>query len=151
MMAALTAAFAILAPLLFGPALTPLVHALGAQVEHRCACGMAPGECGCSVCARVERERRESARRPLVRSGCEDDDGLPALGSLAPYVDSFAGVDIVSPPAFMFVRDRVPPARSRGPDEPARPPPKVLVAASAASFGLQRTHHSYSEIHHEYA
>ena len=122
----------LLAPLLFGPALSALVRA-GAEVEHRCACGMVPGACGCTACDRVERERREAlAARAhgtcaFVRTGC-DVEGMPALGSLAPCLEPAAVVAVVRPPAFTLVRDALPRARSRVPDEPPMPPPKALFA-----------------------
>ena len=76
------------APLLLGPALTPLVRALGTQWDHLCACGMTAGKCGCAACAQLTQERRTAAPSPLAsfaRSGCDDDDeGVAASPSLAP-------------------------------------------------------------------
>ena len=56
---------AVTTPLTLGPMRGVLARALGA-FDHACACGMAPGTCGCPACARLEREtqNRIGARAP---------------------------------------------------------------------------------------
>jgi hypothetical protein len=119
------------APVFLGPATGLLLHALGGEVEHQCACGMARGKCGCPECALEERDRAERKQHhpyAVLKSSCEDDDGVPALGALPPAMPT--------PP---FVVHRVafaeraqpiaPPALDSvdGPPPPT-PPPRRLAA-----------------------
>ena len=84
-----TAMFAVmcvlLSPAWLGPTVGPIARALGA-FEHVCACGMAPGTCGCPACARLERERHEHAPRPVLKSSCDRDEGALPAPPLPPCV-----------------------------------------------------------------
>jgi hypothetical protein len=77
--------FAVAAPAALGPALGPLLQELGAQQEHMCKCGMAPGKCGCPECARAEHERlreRLPDAVPVVKGDCEKDAPAMAFAAL---------------------------------------------------------------------
>jgi hypothetical protein len=69
---AMLALVALIAPLWLGPALDPLVRALGAEREHTCACGMVPGKCDCPECA----DEQQPHADPICKSGC---NGSPSL------------------------------------------------------------------------
>src|SRR5580692_5801535 len=71
----LVAMLAILAPIGLGPATGAIARALGA-LDHACACGMAPGKCGCPACARLERERHRQAPEPVLKSNCEREGAV---------------------------------------------------------------------------
>jgi hypothetical protein len=126
--AAFVALLAMLAPLWLGPATLPLLRALAGDASHTCACGMAPGTCGCPECERLEHERqREHAPRPyrVLKSAC-DDQGAP-LPSLAvpPCVMPAtlalhdARITGLAPPA-LLAHDA-----ARVPDGPPTPPPRA--------------------------
>src|SRR5271170_4470295 len=100
-LAALLVALAVLAPMMLGPALSPLAQALGAVAEHRCACGMAPGTCGCPECARIEHQRlRERAPAPyaVLRSQCERNEVAPGFTALPPVLEAPPGSIIARAP-----------------------------------------------------
>ncbi len=117
------------APLFLGPATAVLLHALGGEVEHACACGMKRGTCGCPECAQLEKERRES-KKPVpymtLKSSCDDDEDGRGVGALPPAVPSvpFVVHQVV-------YTERATPLLPRAlvsidPDEPATPPPRLL-------------------------
>jgi hypothetical protein len=114
-----------------GPALLPLVTALGGQAEHVCACGMKRGTCGCPACAALEQERQREARPSrfvAVRRTCDSDDVTPT-----PSVPAFTPVlALCEVPAAAGIRLPVATAPpflpSRNIDEPPTPPPRSFHA-----------------------
>jgi len=71
----------LVAPTWLGPAMTPLVQALGGVAEHHCLCGMKRGECGCPECEALEHARaHDRAGLPGIRTTC-DSDGVAATGA----------------------------------------------------------------------
>jgi len=119
------------APVLLGPATALILHAVGGEVEHQCACGMKRGTCGCSECAQIEHDRRESkaaVHYVALKSSCDDDDGGPGLGT----------VPEATPPASFVVHSVVFSERalpldpedldSSDPPKPETPPPRTFVA-----------------------
>jgi hypothetical protein len=121
------AVLAVLAPLLLGPALGPVTRALGGVDEHRCACGMVRGKCGCPECEHLEQARlREQAPRPYpeLRSQCGADDPVTPVAALpAGLTTPFAAL-LPRPETRIVKLERPVEARSRGADEPATPPPR---------------------------
>jgi hypothetical protein len=114
-----------------GPAMTPLVAALGGAPEHHCACGMKRGTCGCPECAALERARaRENrdARLPTVRTTCDDTDVSPSAAAIPPCVAA-SPVGLV---AASSVRVDVSITALRPIDanliEPPTPPPRICNA-----------------------
>jgi hypothetical protein len=114
------------APLLLGPAMTPVMRALGSEPSHHCACGMEPGKCGCAECAHAqELELPGVAERPVLKSTCDDGgDALPVFAALpfamVPYLARLpapAGERAPEPvaPARLLARDRA---------RPPTPPPR---------------------------
>jgi hypothetical protein len=81
----LVAMLAVLAPIGLGPATGAVARALGA-LDHACACGMAPGTCGCPACARLERERTRRETNPVLESNCERDGAAVPIAPLPPCV-----------------------------------------------------------------
>jgi hypothetical protein len=75
----LLATLLVLVPIGLGPALVPVLRAAH-EMGHTCACGMAPGKCGCPACARLEKERQHAqAVVPVLKPTCDDDGTiLPA-------------------------------------------------------------------------
>jgi hypothetical protein len=124
----LAAACALAAPVLLGPATGAVLHLLGAEAVHHCACGMKPGECGCPECARLEERRRDDAQPTafrVIKPACDDDDLFETF-ALPEAIE--APRDAVAPPALAAIvpdiaRDRLwaPPA-----PEPPTPPPRSL-------------------------
>src|SRR5215472_4637235 len=79
----------LMAPAWLGSATVPLLKAIGFGPEHRCACGMVPGKCGCPECARLEHQRQEdrAARpSPVVKSSCDENDPSFASASVPPGI-----------------------------------------------------------------
>ena len=122
-LACLVALAAVLfAPLLLGPALAPLVHALGGEAAHHCACGMEPGKCGCPEC---EHQAQPDGQAHFVKSSCDDGgDALPAFGvhavAVVPYLTRLAApsaerVPPYAAPAALHARER---------ERPPTPPPR---------------------------
>ncbi|MGO9834387.1 MAG: hypothetical protein ACLP1X_09245 [Polyangiaceae bacterium] len=120
----LLAVLAVLAPIGLGPATGAIAHALGA-LDHACACGMAPGKCGCPACARLERERSRRGTSPVLESNCERDGAAVPVAPLPPCVlPSELALDVsgleeslASPPLTpLHLADR---------DGPPTPPPRV--------------------------
>jgi hypothetical protein len=112
------------APMLLGPAITPLVRALGEAPQHHCACGMEPGKCGCPEC---EHRAEQDHEYPVLKSSCDDDGQAPlAFGALpagvpGPSLALGVGYDVGIgelgdvPVAVLTPRDRV---------RPPTPPPR---------------------------
>jgi hypothetical protein len=122
-------AFVLLAPLALGPALGPLTRALGGVDEHRCACGMVRGKCGCPECERLEHERlRERAPRPypVLRAQCGDNEVMTGSLGLPPTLP--ATIALFLPPLRPSIAGlrKATEAPSRERDEPATPPPRRL-------------------------
>jgi|HubBroStandDraft_1064217.scaffolds.fasta_scaffold184556_2 hypothetical protein len=120
-------ALAVLAPMVFGPAFMPLTRALGGDETHVCACGMAPGKCGCPECERVEHERlRESAPRPypVLRGPCSRDTATSGYASLPPSIAPSTGVLLPRAPVEWVTTEALENVPSRLSAEPATPPPR---------------------------
>jgi hypothetical protein len=109
-----------------GPLLAPLERAV-AESQHVCACGMAPGTCGCPECERVERERLSTRARhpyPVLRGDCDHDSTL--LGDAHPLPALLpAALAVRLPEPSELAPSHAPPAlRSLGPPAPPKPPPR---------------------------
>jgi hypothetical protein len=81
----LATAAVLAAPLLLGPGSGTILRALGGADEHRCACGMKAGQCGCPECERLEHARQLEADalrgHAVMRSTCDDHGaGLAVAG-----------------------------------------------------------------------
>jgi len=121
----LFAMLVVLAPIGLGPATGAIARALGA-LDHACACGMAPGKCGCPACARLERERNAPpGPTPALKSNCERDGVVVPIGSLPPCLlpgalalDAPLLEESLGLPSFprVHIADR---------DGPPTPPPRV--------------------------
>jgi hypothetical protein len=121
-------ALAVLAPLLLGPALVPLTRALGGADEHLCACGMAPGTCGCPECEKLEHARlAERAPRPypVVKGQCGGDEVAPGYAALPAATPPSDGVLLAPSPRALLALERPATALSRDPTEPSTPPPRA--------------------------
>src|ERR1700733_66736 len=130
-LAALLVALALLAPMMLGPALGPLTQALGAAADHRCACGMAPGTCGCPECARIEHQSfREHAPAPyaVLRSQCERNEVAPGFMALPPALEAPAAGVIARTPVASASPLAPAARRSRDATEPVTPPPRRMPA-----------------------
>jgi hypothetical protein len=79
----LVAMLAIFVPMSLGPATGALARAVGA-IDHACACGMAPGRCGCPACLRLERETTRRTARPVLEANCERETAVPRTDSWPP-------------------------------------------------------------------
>ena len=125
--ARLAVLLALIAPVWLGPAMTPLVIALGGAPEHHCMCGMKRGECGCPDCEALERARAHENDSPLpsVRSRCETDGALVAGCPAMPFVASFHAIADAALPS----TEASEPPPSLDPEErlttpPPTPPPR---------------------------
>lgn len=123
-----TVAVILAAPLLFGPGANAFLRALGGDAEHRCACGMVAGKCGCPECERLEHQEQHEAEalrgHAVLKSTCANDDAIPGYGSL-PVVA--APLAMALPHAAfemreIFVVDVTDSSLERGP--PPTPPPR---------------------------
>lgn len=121
---------ALVAPMWLGPAMSPLVRALGGVPEHHCACGMKRGTCGCLACEAAARQEARDARSPIpvLSTHCMSDDSVPtapALPIAAPGV-----LALLAPPtARPVLRARaLAPLEGRAADAPPTPPPRALRA-----------------------
>jgi hypothetical protein len=104
--------------------------ALGA-FEHACACGMAPGKCGCPTCERIEHERRtdgpSKAPRPTVKNACEDPRVLLPGAPLPPCVPAGA-VALLDAERTGYRAPPAPGQPAASPDlRPPTPPPRDLL------------------------
>ncbi len=127
---AIAVAFAVLAPMSLGPALSPLARALGGAAVHLCACGMVPGTCGCPECEELERQHKLDERPrpyPTFKSQCTDDEITAGFPALPPTVPLATFVLAGPPPDPIAQADSPPPARSRDPVRPPTPPPRSLA------------------------
>src|SRR5580700_11438642 len=114
----------VLAPASRGPSTRAIAGALGV-FEHACACGMAPGKCGCPACERIERERLHHGPRPELESNCERE-GAAIPGSALPPCVLPGGIALDVP--FVSERASRPPPASlhlADIDGPPTPPPRV--------------------------
>lgn len=120
-------ACAMVAPLLFGVAYLPAMHALGFEAAHACACGMEKGKCGCPECEELERGEKRAHEEgiAIAKKTCRDEDGSIVHGALplalhetsdALLAPSFATVS----PTRMYSR-----ATTRALPGPAPPPPRI--------------------------
>ncbi len=130
--ATLGAAVVLLAPLLLGPALGPITSALGGEPEHRCACGMIRGQCGCPECARLEHRRlAERAPRPypVLKSHCGEDETPMAFAGLPTVAPSGGIVARLAPtPAVLVSLFGEPVPSLRDSEAPPVPPPRTSLA-----------------------
>lgn len=110
-------------PLLLGPAMPAAIAALAeATVEHRCACGMKVGRCGCPECEAALRPDLAASPLVIVRSSCDDAkfvrSALPPMtfpsSMLAPALP-ISRVDLA------FMEQHAPPSHFL---EPVKPPPR---------------------------
>lgn len=115
-----------LSSLWLGPLLVPLERAV-AESRHVCACGMAPGTCGCPECARVERERLSAhTSRPYAVLQGECDHNSVLLGGAQAFpalLPAAIGVRLPDPSGLVAQRP-IPALRSLGPPAPPTPPPR---------------------------
>ena len=129
LLVALAVAMAVVGPMMLGPALSPLMQALGGAADHRCACGMAPGTCGCPECARIEHQRsRERAPAPyaVLRSQCQDDEVAPGFSGLPLAIEAATGLRIARAPVARDSQTSPPKSLSRERTEPVTPPPRLM-------------------------
>ena len=115
----------VVAPMWLGPSLVPLLRAVH-ESAHTCACGMAPGKCGCPVCVRVERERRQGLRAgPVIRATCDDDSILaPRTPGLLFTPHRELTVALLGTSGELPVQVPAPPLLPN-PEGPPTPPPRV--------------------------
>jgi len=121
----LVAILVVLAPIGLGPATGAIARALGA-LDHACACGMAPGKCGCPACARLERERTgRHAALPVFKSSCEREGVAVPTAPLPPCV--LPGELAVAAPALEETMASPSLARPHPADRdgPPTPPPRA--------------------------
>ena len=123
----MVAMLVVLAPAGLGPSTRAIARALGV-FEHACACGMAPGKCGCRACERIERERDHHGPRrprPELESDCEREGAAMPGSALPPCVlPGKIALDVLfvseraprPPPASLHLADI---------DGPPTPPPRV--------------------------
>lgn len=115
----------LLAPVWLGPAMGPLVRALGGAVtEHACACGMKRGQCGCPLCVAEEKARLYESKHITVRTNC-NDDGVAPVVAIAPLATG-ASVTSVIPAAEARTPARLeaPSPHLRTSEPPETPPPR---------------------------
>jgi hypothetical protein len=79
----LVTALVLAAPLLLGPAMAPVMRALGGDPSHHCACGMGPGKCGCPECEHAG-DIGQDREHPTLRTSSCDEGGtaLPSFSAL---------------------------------------------------------------------
>jgi hypothetical protein len=115
----------VLAPAWLGPAMSPLVAALGGAPEHHCLCGMKRGECGCPECEALEHARaHDEDGMPGIRATCDSDGIAPAAH---PPVTFVPNMRLAISPA--IDAPTTAPARSNDPidlhrEKPPTPPPR---------------------------
>jgi len=115
----------LLAPLALGPALSPLVAALGGTPEHHCMCGMKLGACHCPECAAHEHDQKRTSHLPTVRATCETDATVPATFAPATCLPTFhvEAQRATSIDSFVAFEDTDPIVHAA--DRPPTPPPRV--------------------------
>jgi hypothetical protein len=119
------------APAALGAAMTPVLRELGAQSEHVCKCGMAPGRCGCPECARLERERRHE-RLPVavatIKTPCDVDGRALANADVQSAVPA-ASTTVFPASLYERLRAIATPLPAPCPGEaPPVPPPRMAAA-----------------------
>jgi len=123
----LIAVVGMLAPLALGPALAPLISALGGEGDHACACGMKPGTCGCPECALLAGAGSAVPDAHASLRSCDDHRVAPPSG-LPPGVLP-AGFVVAPAPSFGLVASSPPVSVSPGDRAPPpTPPPRRIVA-----------------------
>jgi hypothetical protein len=118
---------AVIAPMIFGPALAPLTRALGGIDDHVCACGMTRGTCGCPECEKLEQNRlREHAPHPyaVLRARCAGDEVAPGLAALPPSLARAEGVLAPAAPHSLAPAAWPDKVVSQALAEPVTPPPR---------------------------
>jgi hypothetical protein len=119
-------------PAALGASMGPVLDLLGAQSEHLCKCGMAPGKCGCPECARSEQQTaREQVPDsvPTLRRHCEE--GAPGLtfAALPGATESVGAIAVLPAPAGERTpRDLASRAHADRDDDPPTPPPRIAAA-----------------------
>ncbi|HEX4512646.1 MAG TPA: hypothetical protein VH054_03895 [Polyangiaceae bacterium] len=128
--ARMMALLVVIAPTWLGPAMGPLVAALGGLAEHHCLCGMKRGECGCPECETLDhvRARERAARLPGVRVTCDTDGVAPSPAAPAAFLPA-TFIALVPPPVVRasasFASPTLLPIRGEG---PPTPPPRQTRA-----------------------
>ncbi len=118
---------ALVAPMWLGPAMSPLVRALGGTPEHHCACGMKRGQCGCAECEAAARREDRDARSPIpvLSTHCLSDDSIPTAPALPVAAPGVVAVLAAPPTAHPLERLRgVVLLDGRDADAPPTPPPR---------------------------
>lgn len=114
----------LLGPMWLGPAMGPLARALGASIEHQCACGMKRGSCGCPTCMAEEQERVYASRHMVVQNGCSTDDVVPTV-SVAPQAAAASPVAVIAAASTRAPSPlEIPTVHTRTVDAPPTPPPR---------------------------
>jgi hypothetical protein len=122
----LAAAIVVAAPMLLGPALSPLLRATHNEA-HLCACGMAAGTCGCPECDRLEAQRHEDETpgpNPVIRSSCDDDESPLPSTAQPPSVLAAAFALRDDAPGDVLPIAPLAPLTSLENDGPPTPPPR---------------------------
>lgn len=120
----LLATLMVLVPIGLGPALMPVLRVFH-EMGHTCACGMAPGKCGCPACARLENERRHGPGAiPVLKATCDDDGTTLPSAPLPPCALQSDAVAPFTLDESMIAIRAVGPPKVRGADGPPTPPPR---------------------------
>jgi hypothetical protein len=126
----LVLALAVAAPMLLGPALSPLVSSLAGDV-HLCACGMKAGTCGCPECEMQEHARlRERAPRayPVLRGPCSPENLALRFAPLPAATPAGLAPLLLPSPSSQAPSPEPPLALSIDPAEPSSPPPRSFLS-----------------------
>lgn len=129
-LAALTLALALLAPMMLGPSFGTFVRALGGEADHKCACGMPEGTCGCPECARIEHQRlreRAPARYPVLRSQCDGNAVTAGMGAVPLAIEAPGAFVVAQALEFRVTLARPTEVRSLDLAEPSTPPPRLVA------------------------
>jgi hypothetical protein len=107
-----------------GPAMGPVVRALGATADHQCACGMKRGECGCPICVAEAHESQHPSRHMVIRNRCESDDFVPTF-AVAPHAIGATAVATI-PVTNTRTREVLSPTplHDQTANQPPTPPPR---------------------------
>jgi hypothetical protein len=116
------------APAALGASMGAVLELVGAQTEHVCKCGMAPGKCGCPECARTERQaarERMPDLVPVLKRQCEQ--GAPGLQFAALPSAAVGCVSRVlpAPAGERIPRETVSLSRFDRAADPPTPPPRL--------------------------
>jgi hypothetical protein len=129
-LAALVLALVLLAPMMLGPSFGTFVRALGGEADHKCACGMPEGTCGCPECARIEHQRlreRAPAPYPVLRSQCEGNAVTAGMGALPLVIEAPGAFVVVEAMECAVTLARSPDVHSLDTAEPSTPPPRLVA------------------------